>query len=105
VTRRALRFTRSSVAASATRERTRCPVADTRLRAACERARGQIGWTRPLAENSAGPPQGKIVRPQVLVRDGKVETGYTRACPEGITRAAVLELCAANGPHAVRDMT
>src|SRR5687768_7241879 len=41
-----------------------------------------------------------------LVRDGRVETGYTRACPEGITRAAVLELCAANGiPHAERDMT
>ena len=41
-----------------------------------------------------------------LVRDGKVETGYTRACPEGITRAAVLELCTANGiPHAERDMT
>jgi branched-chain amino acid aminotransferase len=41
-----------------------------------------------------------------IVRNGKVETGYTRACPEGITRAAVLELCAANGiPHAERDMT
>ena len=33
-------------------------------------------------------------------------TGHTRACPEGITRATVLELCAANGiDHAVRDLS
>jgi branched-chain amino acid aminotransferase len=33
-------------------------------------------------------------------------TSPTWACPEGITRRTVLELCAANGiPHAVRDLT
>jgi branched-chain amino acid aminotransferase len=35
-----------------------------------------------------------------------VVTGHTRACPEGITRATVLELCAANGiDHQVRDLS
>jgi branched-chain amino acid aminotransferase len=32
-----------------------------------------------------------------LVKDGVVRTSTTRACPEGITRAAVLELCARHG--------
>ncbi len=30
------------------------------------------------------------------VRDGRVRTSYLRACPEGITRATVLEICAAH---------
>lgn len=32
-----------------------------------------------------------------IVKDGVVRTSTTRACPEGITRAAVLELCARHG--------
>ena len=32
-----------------------------------------------------------------LVRDGALATPRTVACPEGITRATVIELCAANG--------
>jgi branched-chain amino acid aminotransferase len=41
-----------------------------------------------------------------LVESGRVATGHTRACPEGITRATVLELCAANGiDHEVRDLS
>ncbi|MDQ2867459.1 MAG: aminotransferase class IV [Verrucomicrobiota bacterium] len=41
-----------------------------------------------------------------VVRDGKVETGRVLACPEGITRATVLEICAAEKlPHAERDLT
>jgi branched-chain amino acid aminotransferase len=41
-----------------------------------------------------------------IVRGGKVETGRVIACPEGITRATVLEICAAeNIPHAERDLT
>ncbi len=32
-----------------------------------------------------------------IVRDGEVATSFVRACPEGITRATVLEVCAANG--------
>ncbi|HEY7461919.1 MAG TPA: aminotransferase class IV [Gemmatimonadota bacterium] len=41
-----------------------------------------------------------------VVESGRVVTGHTRACPEGITRRTVLELCAANGiPHEVRDLT
>ena len=36
-----------------------------------------------------------------LVTDGVVRTPTTAACPEGITRATVLELCAANGIAAV----
>lgn len=32
-----------------------------------------------------------------LVRDGRVITSTTRACPEGITRAVVLEICRALG--------
>jgi branched-chain amino acid aminotransferase len=40
-----------------------------------------------------------------IVRAGIVETSTTRACPEGITRAAVLELCQRhNIPHRVRDI-
>ncbi len=31
-----------------------------------------------------------------LVRAGKVATSFVRACPEGITRATVLEICAAH---------
>jgi branched-chain amino acid aminotransferase len=41
-----------------------------------------------------------------IVRQGRVETSTTRACPEGITRAAVLELCEKHGiAFAVRDIT
>lgn len=41
-----------------------------------------------------------------LVEREKVVTGHTRACPEGITRATVLELCEANGiEHEVRDLS
>ncbi|HUF88501.1 MAG TPA: aminotransferase class IV [Gemmatimonadota bacterium] len=41
-----------------------------------------------------------------LVERGQVVTGHTRACPEGITRATVLELCAAHGiDHQVRDLS
>jgi branched-chain amino acid aminotransferase len=41
-----------------------------------------------------------------LVEGEKVVTGTTRACPEGITRATVLELCAANGiEREVRDLS
>jgi len=41
-----------------------------------------------------------------LVRDGMVITGHTGSCPEGITRATVLEMCAdAQIPHAVQDLT
>ncbi len=32
-----------------------------------------------------------------MVKNGVVRTSTTRACPEGITRAAVLELCATHG--------
>ena len=36
-----------------------------------------------------------------IVRDGEVATPRVVACPEGITRATVLEICAANEiPHA-----
>jgi branched-chain amino acid aminotransferase len=41
-----------------------------------------------------------------LVDAGRVVTPRTVACPEGITRAAVLELCQAQGlPHEVRDVS
>jgi branched-chain amino acid aminotransferase len=41
-----------------------------------------------------------------MVTNGVVETPTTRACPEGITRAAVLELCTRHDiPHRVRDIT
>ncbi len=41
-----------------------------------------------------------------IVKDGVVETSTTRACPEGITRAAVLELCQREQiPHRVRHIT
>jgi len=41
-----------------------------------------------------------------LVTDGKVETPRTVACPEGITRATILELCAEHRiPHEVRDVS
>ena len=41
-----------------------------------------------------------------MVKGGAIVTPTTRACPEGITRAAVLELCAARGiPAAVRDVS
>ena len=40
-----------------------------------------------------------------LVKDGVVETSTTKACPEGITRKTILELCRENGiPHEVRDI-
>lgn len=40
-----------------------------------------------------------------IVKDGVVLTSTTRACPEGITRAAVLELCARHGQATeVRDI-
>jgi branched-chain amino acid aminotransferase len=41
-----------------------------------------------------------------IVKTGVVATSTTRACPEGITRAAVLELCQKHGiPHQVRNIT
>jgi len=41
-----------------------------------------------------------------LVRNGEVATGHVVACPEGITRATVLEICEANAiPHAETDLT
>jgi branched-chain amino acid aminotransferase len=41
-----------------------------------------------------------------IVKDGIVETSTTRACPEGITRATVLELCQIHGiPTRLRDIT
>jgi len=41
-----------------------------------------------------------------LVEAGAVATPFTHACPEGITRAAVLQLCAANAiPCAERDLS
>ena len=41
-----------------------------------------------------------------MVTGGTVETSRTVACPEGITRETVLEICAAEGiPHAVRDIS
>ncbi len=41
-----------------------------------------------------------------LVHGGTVMTGHTGSCPEGITRATVLEICAAARiPHAVQDLT
>jgi branched-chain amino acid aminotransferase len=41
-----------------------------------------------------------------LVEREKVVTGHTHACPEGITRATVLDLCAENGiEHEVRDLS
>ncbi|HET7692884.1 MAG TPA: aminotransferase class IV [Gemmatimonadota bacterium] len=41
-----------------------------------------------------------------LVERGKVVTGHTHACPEGITRATVLDLCAANDiPREIRDLS
>ncbi len=41
-----------------------------------------------------------------IVEDNLVSTSHTRACPEGITRQTVLDLCAANGiEHKVRDIS
>ena len=41
-----------------------------------------------------------------MAKVGVVETPTTRACPEGITRGAVLELCQRHGiAHRVRDIT
>jgi branched-chain amino acid aminotransferase len=41
-----------------------------------------------------------------IVERDKVVTGQTHACPEGITRQTVLELCAAHAiPHEVRDLS
>ncbi len=41
-----------------------------------------------------------------LVRDGVVVTSHCHACPEGVTRSTVLELCRNNGiPHEVADFT
>jgi len=41
-----------------------------------------------------------------FVKGGVVLTPTTRACPEGITRAAVLEICQSRQvPHEVRDIT
>ena len=41
-----------------------------------------------------------------LVRDGVVATSHCHACPEGVTRSTVLELCRNNGiPHQVADFT
>jgi branched-chain amino acid aminotransferase len=41
-----------------------------------------------------------------FVEHGVVSTPHTHSCPEGITRATVLELCARHGiPHRVSDIT
>jgi branched-chain amino acid aminotransferase len=41
-----------------------------------------------------------------MVQDGQVRTPTVAACPEGITRATVLELCRAHGiPHEVADLS
>jgi branched-chain amino acid aminotransferase len=41
-----------------------------------------------------------------IVKDGVVETSTTRACPEGITRAAILELCERERiAHRVRNIS
>jgi len=41
-----------------------------------------------------------------VVAGGVVATSHTTSCPEGITRATVLELCAAHDiPHVVRDIS
>ena len=41
-----------------------------------------------------------------IVRGGKILTPHVRACPEGITRATVLEICAANSvPSEEADLT
>jgi branched-chain amino acid aminotransferase len=41
-----------------------------------------------------------------LVEGENVVTGHTHACPEGITRATVLEMCAEHGiDHEVRDVS
>ena len=41
-----------------------------------------------------------------IVQDGVVLTPDTGSCPEGITRAAVLEICGAHGiPHQVKDLS
>jgi branched-chain amino acid aminotransferase len=40
-----------------------------------------------------------------IVRDGRVTTPHVVACPEGITRATVLEICAATAiPHHEADL-
>ena len=40
-----------------------------------------------------------------IVQDGVVSTSSTRSCPEGVTRAVVLELCQQEGiEHRVRDI-
>ena len=41
-----------------------------------------------------------------IVDNGVVMTSHTGSCPEGITRATVLDLCKAHGiPHEVRDLS
>jgi branched-chain amino acid aminotransferase len=41
-----------------------------------------------------------------VVEGGVVRTSHTVACPEGITRAVVLELCRAHGlPHEIKDLS
>ncbi len=41
-----------------------------------------------------------------IVHDGVVMTSHTHACPEGITRATVLEICRANEiPHSVSNIS
>ena len=41
-----------------------------------------------------------------VVSDGEVATSDTRACPEGVTRSAVLRLCSEHDiPHAVRQIS
>src|SRR6185437_995655 len=41
-----------------------------------------------------------------VVREGEVMTSRVIACPAGITRATVLEICAAEGiPHRETDLT
>jgi branched-chain amino acid aminotransferase len=70
-----------------------------------------------LQANSAGADDAMLLDPDgfvaetnathlFFVKDGVVRTPTTRACPEGITRAAVLELCQQNQlPHQVCNIT
>jgi branched-chain amino acid aminotransferase len=70
-----------------------------------------------LEANAAGADDALLLDPNgflaetsathlFIVRQNRIETPTTAACPEGITRAAVLELCEKYRiPHAVRNIT
>ncbi len=70
-----------------------------------------------LEANAAGADDALMLDPRgfvaetnathvFLVQRGTVLTGHTHACPEGVTRATVLDLCGAHGiDHDVRDLS